>query len=75
MHNISQISELINSFESDSNNPKDKFNQFLLYVYFTFDKRIRNIKSEKLKDKYKKIKNSVLQYIATHKREIIKELR
>ena len=71
----SQISQLIQSFESDTRNPKDKFNQFLFYVYFTFDKRIRNIKTDKSKDKYKKIKNNVLQYIATHKGEIIKQLR
>ena len=71
----SQISQLIQSFESDTRNPKDKFNQFLFYVYFTFDKRIRNIKTDKSKDKYKKIKNNVLQYIATHKGEIITQLR
>lgn len=71
----SQISQLVQSFESDTRNPKDKFNQFLFYVYFTFDKRIRNIKTDKSKDKYKKIKNNVLQYIATHKGEIIKQLR
>ena len=71
----SQISQLIQSFESDTRNPKDKFNQFLFYVFFTFDKRIRNIKIDKSKDKYKKIKNNVLQYIATHKREIITQLR
>ena len=71
----SQISQLVQSFESDTRNPKDKFNQFLFYVYFTFDKRIRNIKTDKSKDKYKKIKNNVLQYIATHKGEIITQLR
>jgi hypothetical protein len=70
-----QISQLIQSFESDTRNPKDKFNQFLIYVFFTFDKRIRNIKTDKSKDKYKKMKNNVLQYIATHKREIIAQLR
>lgn len=71
----SQISQLIQSFESDTRNLKDKYNQFLIYVYFTFDKRIRNIKTDKSKDKYKKIKNNVLQYIATHKGEIITQLR
>jgi hypothetical protein len=71
----SQISELIQSFESDARNQKDKYNQFLIYVYFTFDKRIRNIKNEKTKDKYKKVKNSVLQYIAAHKGEILAQLK
>ena len=71
----SQILELIQSFESDSNKPKEKFDQFLMHVHFTFDKRIRSIKTDKTKDKYKKIKNNILQYIAIHKREIIKQLR
>lgn len=71
----SQISELIQSFESDARNQKDKYNQFLIYVYFTFDKRIRNIKNEKTKDKYKKVKNSVLQYISAHKGEILAQLK
>ena len=71
----SQISQLVQSFESDTRNPKDKFNQFLIYVYFTFDKRIRNIKSEKTKNKYKKIKQNVLQYILSHKSDIVKQIK
>ena len=71
----SQIIELINSFESGTKIPNDKYNQFLLFVYYTFDKRIRNIKSQKTKDKYKKVKNSVLQYIVNNRKEIIKHLK
>jgi|DEB0MinimDraft_4_1074332.scaffolds.fasta_scaffold29089_2 hypothetical protein len=70
-----QILELIQSFESDAKSSKDKFNQFLIYVYFTFDKRIRNIKSEKTKNKYKKIKQNVLQYILLHKSDIVKQIK
>lgn len=70
-----QILELIQSFESDAKSSKDKFNQFLIYVYFTFDKRIRNIKSEKTKNKYKKIKQNVLQYILSHKSDIVKQIK
>jgi|TARA_E500000305_G_C3993679_1_gene223389 hypothetical protein len=71
----SQIIELIGSFDSDTKILNDRYNQFLLFVHFTFDKKIRNIKSQKLKDKYKKIKNDVLQYISTHKEEMIEKLR
>jgi len=70
-----QILELIQSFESDAKSSKDKFNQFLIYVYFTFDKRIRNIKSEKTKNKYKKIKQNILQYILSHKSDIVKQIK
>ena len=71
----SQIIELINSFESDTKILNDKYNQFFLFVYYTFDKKIRNIKSQKTKDKYKKVKNSVLQYIVNNRKEIIKHLK
>ena len=70
-----QILQLIQSFESDSTKPKEKFDQFLMHVYFTFDKKSRNIKSEKIKNKYKEIKKSVLGYIIAHKAEIIRELK
>jgi len=71
----SQINELIQSFEPDSKKSKNTFDQFLLYVYLTFDKRIHNMRSDKLKNKYKEIKKSVLNYIISHKTEIVKELK
>ena len=71
----SQINELIQSFEPDFNKSKNTFDQFLLHVYLTFDKRIHNMRSDKLKNKYKEIKKSVLNYIILHKTEIVKELK
>ena len=71
----SHILELIQSFESDSSKPTERFDQFLMYMYFTFDRKSRNIKSEKIRNKYKEIKKSVLGYIIAHKAEIIKELK
>ena len=71
----SQINELIRSFEPDSKKSKNTFDQFLLHVYLTFDKRIHNMRSDKLKNKYKEIKKSVLNYIILHKTDIVKELK
>ena len=71
----SQINELIQSFEPDFNKSKNTFDQFLLHVYLTFDKRIHNMRSDKLKNKYKEIKKSVLNYIILHKTDIVKELK
>lgn len=70
-----QILELIQSFESDAKNQKDKYHQFLVFIYLTFDNRISRIKTDKLKDKYKQMRKSILQYVSVHKKEIIKELR
>ena len=47
----SQIIELIRSFETDSKTPQRKYNDFLAYVYFTFDRQINFCKIEKLKNK------------------------
>jgi hypothetical protein len=71
----SQINELIRSFEPDSKKSKNTFDQFLLHVYLTFDKRIHNMRSDKLKNKYKEIKKSVLNHIILHKTDIVKELK
>tara|TARA_Y100000004_G_C8789700_1_gene358669 strand:+ start:415 stop:555 length:141 start_codon:yes stop_codon:yes gene_type:complete len=46
-----------------------------MHVYFTFDRKSKNIRSEKIKNKYKEIKKSVLEYIIAHKAEIVKELK
>lgn len=71
----SQILDLIKSFESDSKNQKDRYDQFLLYVYLTFDKRIKNINAKATKDKYKEMRIKLLQYIVANKREIVKNLK
>jgi hypothetical protein len=69
------LSDLIDSFESDSKNQKEKYDQFLSYVYITFDKKIRHSSSKKVKDKYKEIQKSILQYIIANKKEIIKNIK
>ena len=54
----SQMLDLIKSFESDSKNQKDGYDQFLLYVYLTFDKRIKNINAKATKNKYKEMRTN-----------------
>lgn len=51
-----------------------KYNDFIEYVYFTFDKQINSIKKNKDKDKYIKIRNSVLSYIIANEKVIVSEL-
>jgi len=69
------IDELISSFEPDAKKTKTKYDQFLIHVYFTFDKKIKSTDNKKVKDKYSKIRKTILSYIFSHKSEIIKKLR
>jgi hypothetical protein len=69
-----QIDELLQSFETDSKAPKRKYNDFLAHVYTTFDKHISLCKSDKMMNKYKKMRMEVLRYIVAHEKEIIKRL-
>ena len=68
------IIELLQSFETDSKAPKRKYNDFLAHVYTTFDKHISLCKSDKMMNKYKKMRMEVLRYIVAHEKEIIKRL-
>lgn len=68
------IKDIIKSFEPDIKNRKDNYDQLLIYIYRTFDKKINFTKSQMLKDKYKHMRQGVLEYIVSHKRQVIKEL-
>jgi|TARA_B100001939_G_scaffold167762_1_gene144631 uncharacterized protein (DUF608 family) len=68
------IKDIIKTFEPDSKNRRDNYDQLLIYIYRTFDKKINFTKSQMLKDKYKSMRQGVLEYIVSHKRQVIKEL-
>ena len=68
------IKDIIKTFEPDSKNRRDNYDQLLIYIYRTFDKKINFTKSQMLKDKYKHMRQGVLEYIVSHKRQVIKEL-
>jgi hypothetical protein len=69
-----QIIELINSFQPNSKSLREKYDQFIAYVYITLSKKIASSKTQKAKDKYKHMRQGVLEYIVSHKRQVIKEL-
>jgi hypothetical protein len=69
-----QVLELIRSFESDAKKSQPMFNEFLAYVYTTFDKTISLCRSDRMMNKYKKMRMSILRYIVAHEKQIIKEL-
>lgn len=69
------IDELILSFEADSKKIKSKYDQFLIHVYFAFDKKIKLTDNRKVQDKYKNVRKTILSYIMSHKPEIMKKLK
>ena len=68
------IKELLNSFESSTKNRRQRYNDFLAHVYTTFDKHITLCKTDKMMNKYKKMRNSVLSYIVANERAITTEI-
>ena len=70
----SQINELIQSFEPDSKNSKKIYDQFILFIYFNFDRKIKSISNENTKNKYKEIRKRILEYTVSYKNQIVKEL-
>jgi hypothetical protein len=68
------ISDIINSFESNSKTRTSRYKDFLAYVYKTFENKIISSREKKTKNKYKKIRLSVLQYIIANEKEITTEI-
>lgn len=63
------LNPLMQNFEG-----KD-FKDFVLYVYATMQKKIDSKKKKQDKNKYIKIRQSVLNYIIANERAIVTELR
>ena len=69
-----QIDELLQSFETKTKTPGFKYNEFLAHVYLVFDKQIAMCRTDRMMNKYKKMRMEVLRYIVAHEKEIIKRL-
>jgi DNA-binding winged helix-turn-helix (wHTH) protein len=69
-----QIDELLQSFEASAKNTKGRYNEFLAHVYVVFDKQITLCRTDRMMNKYKKMRMEVLRYIVAHEKEIIKRL-
>ena len=63
------IKSLIQNFK------KGDFKDFISYVYFTIDNKINSTKKESIKNKYIKIRHSVLQYIIANEKSIMLSIR
>ena len=69
-----QFDELLQSFKSTTKISKSKYNEFLAHVYLVFDKQIAMCRTDRMMNKYKKMRMEVLRYIVAHEKEIIKRL-
>lgn len=65
------VLQIIKSFKSKK---KDNYNDFLAHVYKTFDDKINSCRVEKLKNKYKKMRESILEYIVSNEEQIISKI-
>ena len=70
----SQIDELLQSFETKTKAPGFRYNEFLTHVYLVFDKQITMCRTDRMMNKYKKMRMEVLRHIVAHEKEIIKRL-
>jgi len=65
------IDELIKSFEPSRKNRVDlQYNEFLAHIYMIYDKRMTVCRSESIRNKYIKERNSILEYVAKNKKAI-----
>jgi|TARA_B100000035_G_scaffold131655_1_gene111911 hypothetical protein len=69
-----QIDELLQSFESKTKAPGFRYNEFLAHVYLVFDKQISMSRTDRMMNKYKKMRMEVLRYIVVNEKSIIKRL-
>ena len=69
-----QIDELLQSFETKTKAPGFRYNEFLAHVYLVFDKQITLCRTDRMMNKYKKMRMQVLSYIVANEKSIIKRL-
>ena len=69
-----QIDELLQSFESKTKAPGFRYNEFLAHVYLVFDKQMSMCRTDRMMNKYKKMRMEVLRYIVANEKSIISKL-
>ena len=69
------IDNILDIFITKKSLPKDIFKDFVEYVYTTLQKEIDSNKKKSIKNKYIKIRHSVLQYIIANEKSIMLSIR
>ena len=68
------IDELIRSFESKSNNRKERYNDFLYHCFHAFEKLIKNKKNKRKKDKYVIMRQKLINYLIANEKTVTMKL-
>ena len=58
-----QIDELLQSFETKTKAPGFRYNEFLAHVYLVFDKQMSMCRTDRMMNKYKKMRMEVLNIL------------
>ena len=69
-----EIDELFNSFETKSKNKRQIFNDFLYHVFTSFETIINNKKHKRKSDKYKQMRQKIINYIIANEKAIMLKL-
>ena len=68
------IDQLIKSFESKTNNKKDRYNDFLYQCFKLFEKLINDKKNKRKKDKYIIMRQNLINYLIVNERSVTSKL-
>jgi|TARA_B100000035_G_scaffold147551_1_gene125802 hypothetical protein len=69
------VIEILKSFEPSRRRTTEwKYNEFLAHIFMVYDKRISLCRSEQIRNKYIKERNSILEYVAKNKKSILNQL-
>lgn len=66
--------ELISQFPKKVRNTREIFKEFLAYVYCAMEDKIISTKQLSIKNKYIKIRKSILEYVIANEKTITSEI-
>tara|TARA_B100000424_G_scaffold58555_1_gene42399 strand:+ start:1402 stop:1626 length:225 start_codon:yes stop_codon:yes gene_type:complete len=68
------VDQLIKSFESKTQNKKERYNDFLYHCFQLFEKLINDNKNKRKKDKYVIMRQNLINYLIANERKITSKL-
>ena len=74
MKNNIPIEDLIDSFHTDEKNKGRRYREFLYHCFMKFEEQIKKIKSKKIINKYKTMRNNTFSYLIQNEKEITLKL-
>jgi len=69
-----EIDDIIKSFQSRTNNRKERYKEFCAHCWYVYDKQIKSTKSDKLINKYSIMRDNTLKYLIANEKKITLEI-